>query len=258
MDYLYDKVELYDSIKHIMQGHGWTDHIPVVQEGMQDIEHHMLHFLENHDEQRIASPDFVGRAEIAKPAMVVSATLSTSPTMIYFGQEVGESAQEHAGYGGPTRTSIFDYIGVPAHQRWVNDKKFDGGQLSSEEKALRDFYKRLLNFTINSDALMGEYQEIHFYNKDQTENYDHRVLSYVRWSDNEKLIVVSNFDTDKSYDFDLKLPPEIVSKWELEDKEYTLQEQLYGVEDVKLNVKDSVGHIPLKLDPLESFVFQLD
>ena len=258
MDYLYDKVELYDSIKHIMQGHGWTDHIPVVQEGMHDIEHHMLHFLENHDEQRIASPDFVGRAEIAKPAMVVSATLSTSPTMIYFGQEVGEAAQEHAGYGGPTRTSIFDYIGVPAHQRWVNDKKFDGGQLSSEEKALRDFYKRLLNFTINSDALMGEYQEIHFYNKDQTENYDHRVLSYVRWSDNEKLIVVSNFDTDKTYDFDLKLPPEIVSKWGLEAKEYTLQEQLYGAEDVKLYVKDSVGHIPMKLNPLESFVFRLD
>ena len=57
---------------------------------MADIEHHMLHFLENHDEQRMASPDFVGDAKLAKPAMVVSATISTSPTMIYFGQEVGE------------------------------------------------------------------------------------------------------------------------------------------------------------------------
>ncbi|MCG8521310.1 MAG: alpha-amylase family glycosyl hydrolase, partial [Pseudomonadales bacterium] len=42
MDYLYDKVELYDSIKHVMKGYGWTDHIPVVQKGMADIEHHML------------------------------------------------------------------------------------------------------------------------------------------------------------------------------------------------------------------------
>ncbi len=180
MDYLYDKVELYDSLKHIMQGHGWTDHIPKVQEGLMDIEHHMLHFLENHDEQRIASPDFAGDANRGKPAMVVSATLSTSPTMIYFGQEVGEPAEENAGFGNPTRTSIFDYIGVPNHQRWVNNKNFDGGQLSKEEKDLRDFYKRLLNFTIGSDALMGEYQDIHYYNRDHTEYYNYRVLSFVR------------------------------------------------------------------------------
>ncbi len=186
MDYLYDKVELYDSIKHIMQGHGWTDHIPVVQKGLADIEHHMLHFLENHDEQRIASPDFAGDAHKAKPAMVVSATISTSPTMIYFGQEVGEPGAENAGFGAPTRTSIFDYIGVPHYQRWVNDKKFDGGQLTEEEKELRDFYKRLLNFTISSEALMGRYEEIHFYNKENTVGYDHRVLSFVRWTQEEK------------------------------------------------------------------------
>ena len=63
MDYLYDKVEMYDSLKHIMQGHGWSDHIPVVKRNTQDIEHHLLHFLENHDEQRIASPEFAGNAE---------------------------------------------------------------------------------------------------------------------------------------------------------------------------------------------------
>jgi len=144
MDYLYDKVELYDSLKHIMKGYGWTDHIPVVQNGLQDIEHHMLHFLENHDEQRIASPEFVGNALVGKPAMVVSTTISTAPTMIYFGQEVGEPAAENAGFGKPSRTSIFDYIGVPHHQRWMNNKKFDGGRLSEAEASLRDFYKRIV------------------------------------------------------------------------------------------------------------------
>ncbi len=257
MDYLYDKVELYDSIKHIMQGHGWTDHIPVVQKGMQDIEHHMLHFLENHDEQRIASPDFVGKAEIAKPAMVVSATLSTSPTMIYFGQEVGESGNEEAGFGSPTRTSIFDYIGVPNHQRWVNDKKFDGGQLSESEKSLRDFYKRLLNFTIKSDALMGDYQEIHFYNKEHTENYDHRVLSYVRWSENEKLVVVSNFDSNKNYDFELKIPSDIISKWQLSGGIHQLKEELYGTKEYQLYINEGVGKIQVSLQPLESLILSI-
>ncbi|AWX44057.1 Neopullulanase [Flagellimonas maritima] len=258
MDYLYDKVELYDSIKHIMKGYGWTDHIPVVQERMADIEHHMLHFLENHDEQRIASPDFVGNADLAKPAMVVSATLSTSPTMIYFGQEVGEPGAEDAGFGKPTRTSIFDYIGVPHHQRWMNDKKFDGGQLSKEEEKLRDFYKRLLNFTITSEALMGAYQEIHFYNKDNTENYDYRVLSYVRWSKNEKLVIVSNFDADKNYEFELKLPEDVISKWNLLDGEYDLVEELYNQKEGKLTVENGKGTVDIKLQPLESVIFSIE
>ncbi|GMN09893.1 alpha-amylase family protein [Croceitalea sp. MTPC9] len=257
MDYLYDKVELYDSIKHIMQGHGWTDHIPVVQKRMQDIEHNMLHFLENHDEQRIASPDFVGYAEIAKPAMVVSATLSTSPTMIYFGQEVGEPGAEDAGFGKPTRTSIFDYIGVPSHQRWVNDKKFDGGQLTDEEKDLRDFYKRLLNFTITSDALMGEYEEIHFYNRENTEKYDHRVLSYVRWSVGEKLIIVSNFDSHKEYDFELKIPNHIIKNWGLDNTEYSLREELYDKTDLNLKIEDGIGFITIALKPLQSYIFSV-
>ena len=257
MDYLYDKVELYDSIKHIMKGYGWTDHIPVVQKGMADIEHHMLHFLENHDEQRIASPDFVGDAELGRPAMVVSATLSTSPTMIYFGQEVGEPGAEDAGFGKPTRTSIFDYIGVPHHQRWLNDKKFDGGQLSDKEKKLRDFYKRLLNFTIGSNALMGAYQEIHFYNKENTEGYDHRILSYARWSEDEKLVIVCNFDTEKHYALDLAIPGEIISKWELQDGAYSIAEQLYGKVDRKLTVTNGTGKIPIQLAPLESRIFKI-
>lgn len=257
MDYLYDKVELYDSIKHIMKGYGWTDHILVVQKGMADIEHHMLHFLENHDEQRIASPDFAGNAQLGKPAMVVSATISTSPTMIYFGQEVGEPGAEDAGFGDPTRTSIFDYVGVPHHQRWVNNKKFDGGQLTEEERELRDFYKRLLNFTISSEALMGEYQEIHFYNKDHTEDYDHRVLSFVRWTSNEKLIVLSNFDALKNYSLNLKVPEDVITKWELTDGDYPLSEVLYGEVSPKLSVINGQGQIQLDLAPLQSYIFKL-
>src|SRR5690606_9584202 len=119
----------------------------------------MMHFLENHYAQRIASPDFAGTALKGKRAMVVSTALSTSPSVVYVGQELGEPGAENAGFGKPTRTSIFDYIGVPSFQRWVNNKQFDGGQSTEEEKSVRDFYKRLLNFTINSNALAGNYQD---------------------------------------------------------------------------------------------------
>ena len=257
MDYLYDKVEFYDSLKHIMQGHGWTDHIPVVQRGLQDIEHHMLHFLENHDEQRIASPDFAGDAEKGRPAMVVSATISTSPTMVYFGQEVGEAARENAGFGGPTRTSIFDYIGVPAHQRWLNNKKFDGGQLTASEKSLREFYKRLLNLTISSPALMGHYRDIHYYNREHTENYNHKVLSFVRWSDSQTLVVVSNFDASNGYEFDLKLPPDLLGTLGIADGSYALEELLNGSKGLQLLVSEGTGHIHMDIPALGSLILKL-
>ncbi len=184
-DYLYDKVALYDTIKHIIRGHGLTDNIPPIQEELKDIEQHMLHFLENHDEQRIASLEFAGSAEKAKPAMVVSTTINSAPTLIYFGQEVGEPSAENSGYGEPTRTSHYDYIGVPNHQRWMNNGKFDGELLTEGEKELRDFYRRLLNFTLKSEALVGSYKEIHSFNRENVINYNHKLFSFVRWSENE-------------------------------------------------------------------------
>lgn len=257
MDYLYDKVALYDTLKHIMQGYGLTDNLPPIQESLADIEHHMLHFLENHDEQRIASPEFAGSAEKGKPAMVLSATISSSPTMIYFGQEVGEPGAENPGFGAPSRTSIFDYIGVPHHQRWVNNKQFDGGQLKPEEKELRDFYRRLLNFTLRSDALLGEYREIHSYNRKNTPNYNHRVFSFVRWSEAENLIVLCNFDASDSYAFELKVPAEIIDAWGLEDGVYQTADQLYEKQNVALKVEGGIGKMAIKLNPLESFIFKL-
>ncbi|SDY02406.1 Glycosidase [Lutibacter oricola] len=258
MDYLYDKVALYDTIKNIMQGRGLTDNLPSIQADLADIEHHMLHFLENHDEQRIASPDFAGSAEKGKPAMVVSATISTSPTMIYFGQEVGEPGNEDAGFGKPTRTSIFDYIGVPAHQRWMNEGKFDGGKSTSEEIELRNFYKRLLNFTIKSDALMGNYKEIHHFNRSETENYSDKIFSFVRWSKNEKLLIVSNFDANNLGEFELKIPSEVISEWKMNDGSYNLQNQLDFNRKLELKVENGVGIIATHIKPLESFILKVE
>jgi glycosidase len=257
MDYLYDKVGFYDSIKHVMQGHGWTDHLPIVQKEVNDIEHHMLHFLENHDEQRIASPDFAGLAAKGKPAMVVSTSISTSPTLLYFAQELGEPGAENAGFGSPTRTSIYDYIGVPTLQRWVNHKEFDGAQLSEEQKELRNFYQDLLTFTIQSEALMGNYQEIHFYNKDQNPDYDHRVFSFCRWSDKEQLIIVSNFDESGSYDLDLVIPEGLISKWQLKNGRYQADDQLNKGVSTTLFVAEGKGKIHIRLAPLESSIFRL-
>ncbi|MDO5977807.1 alpha-amylase family protein [Flavivirga spongiicola] len=257
MDYLYDKVQLYDTIKHVIQGHGKTDNIPPIFEDLKDIEHHMLHFLENHDEQRLSSPDFAGNAKKGKPAMVVSATSTTAPTMIYFGQEVGEDGSEETGFGDPTRTSIFDYVGVPAHQRWMNNKQFDGGQLTNEEKQLRGFYKRLLNFTINSSALVGKYADIHLYNREKTENYNDKLLSFVRWSNDEKLIIISNFDAENDYEFELEIPGHIISEWKLNNRNVNVFDVLYNEFSSQLIVENGLGKIDVKLNALGSYILKI-
>jgi glycosidase len=188
--------------------------------------------------------------------MVVSTTISSSPTMVYFGQEVGEEGNENAGFGTHSRTSIFDYIGVPNHQRWMNGGKFDGGKLSQSEKELRDFYKRLLNFSLKSYALMGDFQEIQTINRSETSNYDPGLYSYVRWSSNEKLIVIANFSWVTTSSFELKIPSDIISKWQLKDGVYLLKEQLFGSTN-QLNVTNGIGTIKLTIKPSESFIFKL-
>ncbi|HQA73770.1 alpha-amylase family protein [Flavobacterium sp.] len=257
MDYLYDKVETYDHLKAVIQGNALPDALSDIQSNMIDIEHHMLHFLDNHDEQRLASAAFAGTPEKGKPLMVISATISTSPTMIYFGQEVGEPGNEDAGFGKPTRTSIFDYIGVPHHQRWMNDGKFDGGQLTESEKALRDFYARLLNFTIKSSAMMGKYQEIQTVNRKDTKDYDPGLYSYVRWDNKEKLIIIANCSWVTTSHVDLIVPEDIIEKWNLNDGDYKVTDQLYNHEISTLEVKGGRGIIKVKIKPSESFIFKL-
>jgi glycosidase len=257
MDYLYDKVELYDTLKHIMQGHGSTDNLPLILAGLKDIEHHMLHFLENHDEQRIASPEFAGNPWKAFPAMVVLATSTTAPTMIYFGQEVGEDGSEDAGFGDPSRTSIFDYVGVPQNQKWMNGGAFDGGQLYDNEKALRNYYSEVLNFTRNSSALMGEYMDLHTYNRSINPDYGDKAFAFARWDKSQKLIVVTNFDEFQSVKTTLKLSTELLEAWNLPTGERELSELMFGKKKTQLRVTENGAEIDLDLGPWESAVFEV-
>ena len=252
MDYLYDKVQLYETLRNIVtHGHS-TDAIAPIQHNLADIAHRMLHFLENHDEQRIASPEFAGYAEKAKPAMTVSTFISESPVMLYFGQEVGEKAAEVAGFGSPSRTSIFDYIGVPTHQRWVNNKRFDGGQLSEAERSLRNFYQRLLNLKVN-----GAYIDLHQYNRQHTEYYNDRVYSFARGNEDEQWVIVSNFSEHDYFGFDLQLPDYLLGSWFLNDGTYTLTDALYNEKHTTLQIANGKGRLRVDIAPLESLIFKI-
>ncbi len=257
MDYLYDKVETYDLLKDVIKGKSLPDGLTDIQNRMHDIEHHMVHFLDNHDEQRLASEAFAGNPEKGNPLMVVSTTLSSSPTMVYFGQEVGEAATFDSGFGTKTRTSIFDYVGVPSHQRWMNNGKFDGGQLTENEQKLRDFYKRLLNFSINSSALMGKFESIQTINRNHTPNYSPGLYAFTRWSETEHLLIISNFSWITTSTINLVVPESVLQKWDITDGAYRMEDQLYHKTISTLTVKNGVGTLNVTLQPSESFIFKL-
>jgi glycosidase len=257
MDYLYDKVEMYDSLKAIMQNKASTDAIAHVQSGMSDIEEHMLHFLENHDEQRIASPEFAGSAELAKPAMVVSTLISRAPTMIYFGQEVGEAGALDSGFGDPSRTSIFDYAGVPAHQRFMNGGKFDGGMSTVNEKSLHEFYRQLLNLSHKS-GFSGQYLELHTDNRTKSAGYDEKLFAFARWDNQQQWLVVSNFSATDLRSFKLYLPHSLVEYWDLNKSRHNLRSRLGANEQVYSLRHDNLGvYVQLTLAPLQSLVLEL-
>jgi hypothetical protein len=129
--------------------------------------------------------------------------------------------------------------------------------LQKKKKKLRDFYKRLLNFTITSSALTENYQDIHHYNRQHTEWYNDQVLSFVRWSDTEKLIIVSNFNPDNSYGFELQLPENIISDWGLQDGDYQAKDQLYNKYLSTLKVINNQAKIRIDIKPLESFILKI-
>ncbi|MEX0987005.1 MAG: alpha-amylase family protein [Bacteroidales bacterium] len=254
MDYLYDKVALYDTLKNIIRGEGSTDNLVVLFNKQSDIEHHLLHFLENHDEHRLAAPEFAGDPAKGKPAMVLSATTGTSPTMIYFGQEVGEKGEGDAGFGKSGRTTIFDYWGVPAHQGWMNNGAFDGGGLSEEQKALREFYKSLLNFTITSEALTGNFAELHTVNRQLNSGYSDKQFVFLRWKGDERLLIFTNFDSEKSMECPLEIPGKLVQRMGLNFGSYILKDALGSTREFRLEVSDHKAVVLIYAEPLESFI----
>jgi glycosidase len=252
MDYLYDKVGFYDTLKQIMQGKGKVSELVSIHSEVSDIAPHMLHFLENHDEQRIASPDFAGSAEKGKPALAVSALISASPTLLYFGQDVGEDGSEETGFGDPTRTSIFDYVGVPAHQRFMNNGKFDGGASTKDELALREFYEDVMAIVSSNSAIKGDFVNLHDLNLSvEGSAYSEQQFAFARINEQKGFMVVANFEEREVNNITLSIPKTLIS----ESAPSQALTALLRHEDVVIN--DSGEHFTaeLTLKGLETKVF---
>lgn len=264
-DFLYDKVQLYDTLRDVVEGTADLRHVTDIWQYLRGKNKNMLRFLENHDEQRTASRFFAGNAEKAKPALVVSALLHTGPVMVYFGQEVGEPGLGEAGFSGDDgRTTIFDYWGVPEHQKWVNDLAYDGEKLSEQQKALRNFYSQLLNLSQQPAIASGFFYDLHPHNRRHTPDYHDMVYSFLRFTEDQRLFIITNFDPENSQEFKLKIPSTAMQAMGLPtDSTYQLQDILMtdtqlSMDATEVIVSEGFNGISIVLEPLQSFVFSIE
>jgi glycosidase len=217
-DYLYDKVGLYDTLKRLVRNEPRASTWEINRVWNHDtrgFDERMLRFMENHDEQRIASQHFAGDAWLAIPGMLVTATLAGGPVMIYFGQEVGEPATEANGFSGADgRTTIFDYWGVPEHQKWLNGGAYDGGQLSDSQRNLRSFYSKLLNLCSQCPAIYeGRFYELMVANE-RNEGFNDRIYLYARYTHQQRILIAVNFNRQEQ-EIHIKLPDDLLRQFEL-------------------------------------------
>lgn len=247
-DYLYDKVDLYDTLRALVCGQESATSIQRCWQSLGGIEKRMLNFLENHDEQRIASDYFAGNGIKAIPGMIVSACMNTNPVMIYFGQELGEPGMDTEGFSGRDgRTTIFDYWSVDSIRRWRNGGKFDGKQLTGHEKILQKFYTTLLNLCNTEKAIReGEFFDLTYANLEGWVFNEHKQYAFLRKSDEELLLIVVNFDNMPACP-GIKIPKHAFDYLNIPVKEkYVAKELLSGnLEELAMS-PDQLTHVKLE------------
>lgn len=228
-DYLYDKVNLYDTLRAVQTSHVSAAKITDCWQRIDGIQGKMLNFLENHDQQRFASEQYAGDGDKVLPSLVVSSTISNAPFMIYFGQELGERATDAEGFSGRDgRTTIFDYWSVPTVRRWFNGGKADGGKSHRNEKNLRALYRHILRLLNSEPALSdGEFFDLMYVNMSNPHFSPHHNYAYLRRHGDDVILVAVNFNGEEA-DLQINLPDLALGMYDIKPGERVAVELVSG------------------------------
>ena len=235
-DYLYDKVGMYDCLRDVMCGHRSASNISQQWQATDDIREHILYFLENHDEQRIASDFFCGNMQKGIPALIVSALFQRNPMMIYAGQEFGERGMDSEGFSGVDgRSTIFDYWSVDAIRKGF----FERSELSAEQLQLEKDYRTILNIC-NSEKAVSEGKTFDLmYANEANEGFDSdRLFAFLRSSGNTTLLIVANFGETEAH-VRVNIPAHAFDYMELKEGKKDMVDLLSGNHQTAILQRDS-------------------
>lgn len=247
-DYLYDKVGMYDTLRGVICGHTSASAITDAWQKVDDIKQHMLYFLENHDEQRIASDFFCGDAQKALPALVVEMFMGTNPVMLYAGQELGECGMEEEGFSGRDgRTTIFDYWSPESLRKLAalpagKSRKKD--LFTADERDIYDFYQRVHQLRISRTALSeGQFYDVMYTNYEGHEGLNSKChYAFLRRSKDELILCVANF-SDEMAKIGVHIPAHAFDFLSLREGEYKATELLSQQKAILSLVRDSYTQV---------------
>lgn len=248
-DYLYDKVGMYDCVRDVICGRRRASDITYMWQATDDIRSHMLYFLENHDEQRIASEFFAGNAKNGIPGLIVSALMQQNPFMVYAGQEFGERGMDKEGFSGVDgRTTIFDYWTVGTLYRgFVNRRK-----QTAWEKHLYDIYKKVLSIAVGEKAVAeGEFFDLMYVNGHIAD----KQYAFIRKAGSELLLVVANF-SDQPVVADVVIPRHAIDYLHIGEKSHEASDLLSGDKCV-LSVKADAP-VTVSLEPYGGRIYKIN
>jgi len=258
-DYLYDKEEFYNYVRAIISNSASARLLTQCWQQQEGLSSYLLRFLENHDEQRIASKYFAGDSKKAIPAMIVAATMHQGPLMLYFGQEIGEDATESEGYSGfDGRTTIFDYWKINKYQKWIDAGNFNIKNLATEQQFIRNFYCQMLKLRLKySEILNGAFYDLMWLNNNNLDS--DKVFIYLRFNDNKALLVVVNFDINNSHNFTLNMTAHTFDFMKLLLENEISFKSVYGDnKEFKLKVQEIINNgINISLEPNSGKIFEM-
>lgn len=232
-DYLYDKVDLYDTLRDVVCGHRPSSDITFSWQRIDGLQDKMLNFLENHDEQRIASDFFAANPFKAIPAMIVTAAMNTNPVMIYFGQELGEPGMNKEGFSGcDGRTTIFDYWSPDSIRNWYNEGNFGTKLLTKEQKKLRKFYIQLLQICNNENTIArGKFYDLMYANYENLLFDSTKQYVFLRSINKEFILVVANF-SDQKVNININIPSEAFDYMEIQPSKIKRALEMFSGEQI--------------------------
>lgn len=234
-DFLYDKVGLYDTLRGVICRYASASAITQAWQATDDIREHMLYFLENHDEQRIASDFFCGDAAKALPGLVVAACIGKNPLMIYAGQELGERGMDAEGFSGKDgRTTIFDYWSPETLRKLATlpeslDEVKQSQLLNAEELRLYEAYHTILRLRETSPALReGAFFDVMYVNHQSISGFDpNRHYAFLRKTTDEAILAVANF-SDQDISVGVKLPAHAFDYLHLAEGKFAARDLMSG------------------------------
>ena len=233
-NYLYDKVGMYDTMRAVICGQAPATTITNAWQQTDDINDHMLYFLENHDEQRVASDFFAGDAKKGIPGLVASVLMRSNPFMLYAAEEYGERGMDKEGFSGcDGRTTIFDYWSIDTLCRAANSK------LRKSEQQIYDIHEKVMQIARTEKAVDGDTYDLMYVNPASESFNPEKHFAFIRKKDDEILLVVCNFN-DKKDSISVNIPKHAFEWFNIPEKKYEAKDLLTD-EKKQLTLKADTG-----------------